>query len=175
MAKLVAQPSSTTIEEMIKSIRDQKVILDSDLAKLYGTETKVLVQAIKRNLNRFPSDFMFQLSREEFDSLRSQIVTSKGRGGRRYFPYAFTEHGVIMAANVLNSELAVQVSVHVVRTFVQLRQMQLMSSELRNKLDALERKYDAQFKVVFMAIRQLTAPPATGAKEIGFRPKPSKK
>ncbi len=175
MANLFTEPGPTTIEGLINTVRGQRIILDSDLAKLYGTETKVLVQAIKRNLNRFPRDFMFQLTREEFDSLRSQIVTSKGRGGRRHLPYAFTEHGVIMAANVLNSERAVQVSVHIVRAFVQLRQMQLTSSELRHKLDALERQYDAQFKVVFMAIRQLTSPPPTKDKQIGFLPRPSKK
>ena len=113
MTKLVAQSNISTIERLIRTVRRERIILDSDLAKLYGTETKVLVQAIKRNFNRFPKDFMFQLTRGEFDSLRSQIVTSKGRGGRRHLPYAFTEHGVIMAANILNSERAVQVSVHI--------------------------------------------------------------
>lgn len=175
MTKLVAQPNFSTLEGLIRTVRRERIILDSDLAKLYGTETKVLVQAIKRNFNRFPRDFMFQLTRGEFDSLRSQIVTSKGRGGRRHLPYAFTEHGVIMAANILNSERAVQVSVHIVRAFVQLRQMQLASSELRDKVDALEKKYDGQFKVVFMAIRKLMSPPLTKTRQIGFRSKTSKK
>ena len=114
---------------------------------------------------------MFQLTHEEFEVLRSQFVTSKGRGGRRYLPYAFTEHGVIMAANVLNSDRAVQASVHIVRAFVKLRQIVLANADLADKLNVLEKKYDAQFKVVFEAIRQLMSPPSPRRKQIGFRPK----
>lgn len=104
MKKSLIKPSVDHIEDSIRTIRGEKIILDADLAQLYGVETKVLVQAVKRNLGRFPTDFMFRLTKEEFGFLRSQFVTSKGRGGRQYTPYAFTEHGVIMAANVLNSE-----------------------------------------------------------------------
>jgi len=163
------------IEKAILSIRGEKVMLDSDLAELYGVETKVLNQAVKRNLTRFPSDFCFQLSAEETgeaDRLRSQFVTSKtGRGGRRYLPYAFTEHGALMLANVLNSERAAQTSVMVVRAFVKLRQLLSSNADLSRKLAALENKYDRQFKVVFDAIRRLMSPPETKRREIGFHVK----
>jgi len=160
------------IEKAILSIRGEKVMLDSDLAELYGVETKVLNRAVKRNQSRFPSDFMFQLTPEETESLRCQIGTSNvGRGGRRYLPYAFTEHGALMLANVLNSERAAQTSVQVVRAFVRLRQMLASNAELSRKLAALEKKYDAQFKVVFAAIRQLMSPPAKPKREIGFHVK----
>ena len=118
------------IEEAIHFIRGERVILDADLARLYGVETRALVQAVKRNLQRFPKDFMFQLSLDEFKFLRSQIVISKSRGGRRYMPYVFTEHGAIMAANVLNSQRAVRMSVFVVRAFVKLREIALGYKEL---------------------------------------------
>jgi len=160
------------IEKAILFIRGEKVMLDSDLAELYGVETKVLNQAVNRNASRFPVDFMFQLTESEFTNLRSQIVTSnEGRGGRRYLPYAFTEHGALMLANVLNSERAVQTSVQVVRAFVKLRQLLASNAELARKLAALEQKYDAQFKVVFDAIRQLMSPPAKPKREIGFHVK----
>ena len=127
---------------------------------------------VRRNLNRFASDFMFQLTREEAESLRSQIATSnEGRGGRRYLPYAFTEHGALMLANVLNSERAEQTSVMVVRAFVRLRQLLSSNAELTRKLEAMEKKYDAQFKVVFDAIRRLMSPVETKRKEIGFHVK----
>ena len=157
------------IEMAILLIRGQKVMLDADLAALYGVETKVLVQAVKRNLVRFPEDFMFQLSQEEFAILRSQIVTSSDWGGRRYPPYAFTEQGVAMLSGVLRSERAIQVNIQIMRTFIRLRQMLATHAELARKLDALERKYDAQFKQVFDAIRQLMAPPAPKRRAIGFR------
>jgi hypothetical protein len=157
------------IEKAIYMIRGEKVILDEDLATLYGTDTRSLVQAVKRNIRRFPVDFMFQLSSDEFKSLRSQIVISKIRGGRRSPPFAFTEHGVIMAANVLNSPQAARASVEVVRTFVRLRQMLATNAELSRRLDELESKYDRQFKVVFDAIRQLMSPKAPTRKTIGFR------
>jgi phage regulator Rha-like protein len=160
------------IERAILSIRGEKVMLDSDLAELYGVETKVLNQAVKRNTGRFPSDFCFRLTAQEANRLRSQFVTSNiGRGGRRYLPYAFTEHGALMLANVLNSERAAQTSVQVVRAFVRLRQMLSSNVELARKLAALENKYDAQFKVVFDAIRQLMSPPEPKRREIGFHVK----
>jgi phage regulator Rha-like protein len=160
------------IEKAILSIRGEKVMLDSDLAELYGVETKRLNEQVRRNFHRFPRDFMFQLTAEEAESLRSQIATSnEGRGGRRYLPYAFTEHGALMLANVLNSERAAQTSVQVVRAFVRLRQMLSSNAELARKLAALENKYDAQFKVVFDAIRQLMSPPEPKRREIGFHVK----
>ncbi|MEK6712088.1 MAG: ORF6N domain-containing protein [Nitrospinota bacterium] len=157
------------IEGAILLIRGEKVMLDADLAFLYGVETKVLVQAIKRNRSRFPADFMFQLTPEEFDGLRSQIVTSKGRGGRRSSPYAFTEQGVAMLSSVLKSRRAVQVNVEIMRTFVRLRQMLASHADLARKLNALEKRYDAQFMAVFDAIRQLMVPPEPKRKRIGFR------
>ena len=127
------------IAPLIHQIRGERVILDSDLARIYGVDTKSLVQAVKRNSDRFPIDFAFRLSQSEYDSLRSQFVISKGRGGRRYLPYAFTEHGAIMAANVLNSKQAVQMSVLVVRAFVKLRETLATHKELVDKLSELER------------------------------------
>jgi ORF6N domain. len=156
------------IEQTIFVIRGEKVILDADLAALYDVETRALLQAVKRNRERFPADFMFQLTRKESDCLRSQIVISKGRGGRRYLPYAFTEHGAIMAASLLNSKTAVEASVQVVRAFVRLRQILASNAGLSRKLSQLERKYDAQFKVVFDAIRRLMTPPSSPRTQIGF-------
>jgi hypothetical protein len=149
-------------------------MLDSDLARLYGVTTTRLNEQVKRNLDRFPLDFMFQLTKEEWKSLISQIATSKrGRGGRRKLPYAFTEHGAVMAANVLNSPVAVRASIVVVRAFVRLRQLLVSHEELARKLEALEKKFekhDAQFKVVFDAIRQLMAPEKPPRqRQIGFR------
>jgi len=164
------------IESKILLIRSQKVMLDSDLAFLYGVGTKVLIQAVMRNIDRFPSDFIFQLSQEEFELLRSQIVTSKtseGRGGRRYLPYAFTEQGVAMLSSVLKSPRAIMVNVEIMRAFVRLRRLLASNTELARKLDELEKKYDRQFAVVFEAIRQLMAPtepaePESRRKRIGF-------
>lgn len=157
------------IERAILLIRRQKVILDADLATLYGVETRVLVQAVKRNLERFPEDFMFQLSSEEFTILRSQSVTSSNWGGRRYPPYAFTEQGVAMLSSVLRSPRAIQVNIEIMRAFIRLRQMLASHAELARKLDTLENKYDAQFKEVFDAIRQLMAPSEPKRRAIGFR------
>ena len=163
------------IERSILLIRKHKVMLDSDLASLYGVETKALVRAVKHNAERFPADFMFQLTVEEFDALRCQFGTSNiavGRGGRRYAPYAFTEQGVAMLSGVLHSPRAVAVNVEIMRTFVRLREMLASNAELARKLDALEQKYDAQFKVVFDAIRQLMQPPPSKPKpQIGFHVK----
>ena len=157
------------IERNILLIRGENVMLDSALAELYGVETKVLNQAVKRNIARFPRDFMFQLSQDEFGDLKSQFVTSSW-GGRRTPPFAFTEQGVAMLSSVLHSERAVQVNVEIMRTFVRLRRMLTGHEELGRKLAAMESKYDQQFKVVFDAIRQLMAPPPADRKStIGFR------
>jgi hypothetical protein len=148
------------IEQSILVIRGHRVMLDADLAVLYGVTTKRLNEQVRRNRARFPEDFMFQLSSEEVRSLRAQFATSnKGRGGRRYAPYAFTEQGVAMLSTVLNSERAILVNIEIMRAFVRLRQMLASNAELARELDALEKKYDAQFKVVFDAIRQLMSPP----------------
>jgi len=157
------------IEKAILLIRGQKVMLDGDLAALYGVETKMLVRAVKRNTNRFPTDFMFQLSKEEFDNLRFHFGTSSDWGGRRYRPYAFTEQGVAMLSSVLHSPRAIQVNIEIMRAFIRLRQMLASHAELARKLDALEKKYDAQFKQVFEAIRQLMIPPEPKRRPIGFR------
>jgi phage regulator Rha-like protein len=157
------------IEKAILLIRGQKVMLDADLAALYGVETKMLVRAVKRNINRFPTDFMFQLSKEEFDNLRFHFGTSSDWGGRRYPPYAFTEQGVAMLSSVLRSQRAIQVNIEIMRAFIRLRRMLASHVELARKLDALEKKYDTQFKQVFEAIRQLMAPPEPKRRPIGFR------
>jgi len=160
-----------TIESRILLVRGQRVMLSHDLAELYCVQSKTLIQAVKRNSLRFPQDFMFQLNPEEHQLLRSQIVTSKGRGGARYPPYAFTEQGVAMLASVLRSPRAVAVNIEVVRAFVRLRQLLSTNAELARKLDALERRYDAQFSEVFQAIRQLMTPPDTPRRRrIGFAP-----
>ncbi len=158
------------IENCIYLLRGQRVMLDDDLAILYGVETKVLNRSVKRNLRRFPEDFMFQLSTKEFESLRCQFGTSK-RGGRRYPPYAFTEQGVAMLSSVLNSKRAIQVNIEIMRAFVRLRQILGSNAELARKLAALEKKYDAQFRIVFDAIRELMTPPEPKKKRsIGFAP-----
>ena len=164
------------IEKAIYLIRGEKVMLDRDLALLYQVNTKTLNRAVKRNLKRFPLDFMFQLTTDEADVLRYQIGTSKkGRGGRRYLPYVFTEQGVAMLSSVLNSERAVLVNIEIMRAFVKLRQLLASNSELSCRLDELESKYDKQFRVVFVAIRQLMATPIRDSKEIGFRSRAGKK
>jgi len=161
---------SELIEKHIYFLRGHKVMLDSDLAKLYGVETKVLIQAVKRNLERFPADFMFSLNNQEVILLRSQIVTSKtGHGGRRYIPYVFTEQGIAMLSSVLKSDRAIRVNIEIMRAFVRLRALLMSHKELSEKLTQMERKYDTQFKVVFDAIRQLMAPPSVSSKKpIGF-------
>lgn len=151
------------IEQKILLIRDEKVLLDADLAKLYGVETKVLVQAVKRNIARFPDDFMFQLSKDEFENLKSQIVTSSW-GGRRTTPYAFTEQGVAMLSSVLRSKRAVDVNIEIMRTFVHIRRMLDSNEKLRKKIEELELKYDEQFSVVFKVIKQLMIPDDFGKK-----------
>lgn len=159
------------IEKAILLIRGQKVMLDTDLAELYGVETRVLVQAVRRNMDRFPDDFMFQLSKEEVDFLRSQfVILKRGRGQHsKYPPYAFTEQGVAMLSSVLRSQRAIQVNIEIMRAFIRLRQMLASHVELARKLDALEKKYDAQFKQVFEVIRQLMTPPEPKRRPIGFQ------
>jgi hypothetical protein len=157
------------IERSIRFIRDDKVILDEDLAELYGVETKKLIQAVKRNINRFPADFMFQLTNQEFKDLKSQFATSSQWGGRRTPPYAFSEQGVAMLSSVLNSPRAVKVNIEIMRTFVRLRRMLATHADLAQKLERLEQKYDAQFKIVFDAIRQLMQPEAGDKEKIGFK------
>lgn len=156
------------IEKKILLIRSEKVMLDADLAELYAVETKMLVRAVKRNIDRFPSDFMIQLSKEEFENLRFQFGTSSRWGGRRYLPYAFTEQGVAMLSSVLSSDRAIKVNIEIMRAFVSLRQMLASNKELSKKFDELEKKYDVQFKVVFDAIRQLMTPPELKRRKIGF-------
>lgn len=156
------------IERAIRLLRGHKVMLDADLAELYGVETGALVRAVKRNLGRFPTDFMLQLTADEFDDLRCQTGTSRSWGGRRYPPYAFTEQGVAMLSSVLRSERAVQVNVEIMRAFVRLRQALAANADLALRLDELERRYDAGFKAVFEAIRKLMAPPPPSATPIGF-------
>ena len=165
-----APVSVELIENKILLIRGEKVMIDADLAGLYEVPVKVLNQAVKRNIDRFPADFMFQLSKEEDDSLRSQTVTlKKGRGThRKYLPYVFTEQGVAMLSSVLNSERAVKVNIEIMRAFVKLRQMLASNAELMKKMTDLEKKYDDQFKVVFQAIYELMKPPEPKKKQIGF-------
>lgn len=157
------------IEKVIVVIRGHRVLLDTDLARIYGVQTKYLNLQVKRNLDRFPEDFMFQINEIEDENLRSQIVTSSFHGGRRTRPFVFTEHGAIMLASILNSTIAVSASIQVVRAFISLRQMMSSHVDLARKLDLLERKYDHQFKVVFDAVRQLTLIPEIPKKRIGIR------
>ncbi len=167
--------SPDRIEQAIQHLRSQKVLLDADLAMLYGVPTKVLNQAVKRNRKRFPPDFMFQLTQEEYVSLnstcgmRSQIVTASKKRNVRHLPYAFTEQGVSMLSSVLGSDRAIQVNIAIMRAFVRLRELLASNRELSRRLDDLEARYDEQFRGVFEAIRQLMSPPAPPPKKrIGF-------
>lgn len=171
MAEAPSVLPAERIERSIFLLRGEKVILDSDIAVLYGVETKTLIQAMKRNLARFPPDFAFQLTPEEVEILRCQIGTSSW-GGRRYLPYAFTEQGVAMLSSILRSEQAVRVNIEIMRVFVRLRQVMSSRADLIRRLDQLEQRYDAQFKVVFDALRQLMTrpdPPEAPPKRIGFK------
>jgi ORF6N domain-containing protein len=146
-------------------------MLDVDLAELYDVETRALTQAVRRNANRFPPDFMFQLTSQEFDLLRSQsVISNVGRGGRRYLPYAFTEQGVAMLSSVLRSSRAVLANIEIMRAFVRLREMLASHRDLARRLDELEERYDGHFRVVFEAIRQLMEAPEPARRKIGFRP-----
>jgi hypothetical protein len=156
------------IERRIYLIRDQKVMLDQDLAELYGVPTKVLNQAVSRNRDRFPADFMFRLTTQEFSNLKSQIVTASW-GGRRSPPSAFTEQGVAMLSGVLRSKRAVRANVAIMRAFVRMREAMISHREMARKLNEMERKYDAQFRAVFDALRELMLPPKTPKRRpIGF-------
>ena len=175
--------SAPAIDLVIHTIRGERVILAADLAKIYGVETKALNRAIKRNADKFPSDFMFQLTAGEQEALRCQIGTSNiGRGGRRYLPYAFTEHGAIMAATLLNSPRAVEMSVYFVRAFVKLRELLVSNKELARRLDELEARiekklatHDHAIAAILSAIRQLMNPPPPKRRPIGFTADLSKK
>jgi hypothetical protein len=160
------------IGQLILVIRRQRVLLDEDLARLYGVETRVLLQAVKRNLGRFPSDFMFELSAAEWVALRSQSVTSKsGRGGRRYAPFAFTEQGVAMLSSVLNSDRAIAVNIEIMRSFVRIRRLLEANKSLARKFERLERKlesHDQAIVGILAAIRQLMHPPEKERRGIGF-------
>jgi len=162
------------IERKILLIRGYKVMLDSDLAQLYGVTTKRLNEQVRRNIKRFPDDFMFQLTKKEYDSLRSHFATSKERrGGRRYLPYSFTEQGVAMLSSVLNSERAIQVNIAIMRVFVKIRKILSTHKELAYKLSQLERKiekHDEEIQAIFEAIRQLMIPPEKSKRQIGFHP-----
>ena len=168
--RLPSTIANERIEARIFFIRGKKVLLGRDLADLYGVELKVFNQAVKRHQKRFPDDdFMFQLKKTEFWSLRSQIVTLKGRGEHpKYLPYVFTEQGVAMLSSVLNSERAIQVNIQIIKTFVRMRQLLATHDDLRRKLEALEGKYDAQFKVVFDVIKRLLAEDEEPKGRIGF-------
>lgn len=157
------------LESLIFIIRGHRVMLSTHLAELYGVEAKVLVQAVKRNLGRFPEDFMFQLSDEEFANLKSQIVTSSRGGIRRATPYAFTEQGVAMLSSVLRSPRAIAVNIEIMRAFVRLRHLLAGNAELAQRLEELEKKTDERFKIVFDAIRQLMTPPPPKQRQIGIR------
>lgn len=150
-------------------------MLSPDLAELYGVAVKALNQAVRRNLDRFPEDFMFQLTLDEFNDLKSQIVTSSWGGIRRALPYAFTEQGIAMLSGVLKGPRAVRVNIEIMRAFVRLREMLALNADLARKLDALEKKSDRQFKIVFDTIRDLTSAPAKRTRPIGFIPKNIKK
>jgi ORF6N domain len=162
------------VERRIYLIRGHKVMIDEDLAELYGVLTKALNQQVQRNRKRFPEDFMFQLTKEETENLRSQIVTSRStHGGRRSLPYAFTEPGVAMLSSVLNSERAIEVNIIIMRAFIRLRQVMESSEDLNRKLAAVIRKpytHDSYFKVVFAELKKLTELPTPPRKQIGFKP-----
>ncbi len=159
MAELV---TLDVIENKIHVIRGKKVMLDRDLAALYEVETKVLNQAVKRNLNRFPEDFMFQLTPEEAEALRSQFVTSNnGRGGRRYYPFAFTENGVAMLSTVLSSERAIQINIQIMRAFIRMKNLVADNTDLRKAIEHIERRldvHDQQIKIAFAALKSILQP-----------------
>jgi hypothetical protein len=163
------------IEKSILLIRGQKVMLDRDLADLYGVETKVLKQAVRRNITRFPEDFMFELTKGEFENWRSQFVTSnRDKMGLRYRPMAFTEQGVAMLSSVLNSKRAIEVNILIMRAFVKLREMVSSHKDLLRKVEEMEKKYDHQFQVVFEAIKQLMKEAEKPKRRIGFEVKEPK-
>ena len=164
------------LQQCIYFIRKQKVMLDIDLAILYGVTTKRLNEQVKRNIDRFPTDFMFQLNDDEAEVLRSQIATSKkGRGGRRYNPYVFTEQGVAMLSSVLRSKRAIEVNIAIMRTFVKLRQILAENGLLRRKIESMERKYDEQFQQVFAVLKCMIAEETKPKQPFGFQSKKKNK
>ena len=163
------QIKESDIANYIYIIRGEKVMLDLDLAILYGVETRVLKQAVRRNIKRFPSDFMFELTQDEYRSLRSQFVTLKRGQHSKYPPFAFTEQGVAMLSGILNSDRAIKVNIAIMRTFVQLRKLLQTHKELADKIDKLEQKYDKQFKIVFTALKQLIKEEEKPRSKIGFK------
>jgi hypothetical protein len=169
--ELIAAPA---IEKRILVVRERQVMLDEDLADLYGVETKRLIQQVKRNLKRFPEDFMFQLDKTEAEALRSQFATSNdGRGGRRYAPYVFTEQGVAMLSAVLRSDRAIAVNIEIMRAFVELRRVASSYAAIEKRFEEIERDlggHDEQLKQIFKTLRQLISPPARPKRPIGFRP-----
>ncbi|HEY6260431.1 MAG TPA: ORF6N domain-containing protein [Nitrospiraceae bacterium] len=167
---MIALVPRERIEQTILLIRGHNVMLDSDLAQLYGVTVGRLNEGVKRNENRFPSDFMFQLTKAEFENLKSQIAISSSKwGGRRHAPYVFTEQGVAMLSSVLRSKRAIEVNIAIMRTFVRLREMISSNKVLARRLTDLEKKYDGQFQVVFEAIRELMAEPTPKSRRIGFK------
>jgi hypothetical protein len=163
-------PTESIISKILL-IRGQKVMLDSDLAKLYGVDTKRLNQQVKRNIKRFPDDFMFQIKEEEYIALRSQIATSKAKGGRRYLPYVFTEHGVAMLSSVLNSDKAIEANIFIIRAFVKLREMISTHKDVQKKLKNIEDKlneHDEKIIQIIRIINHITAPPEKPKRKLGF-------
>jgi len=150
-------------------LRGHKVMLDSDLAELYGAETKMLKRAVRRNIDRFPVDFMFEISNDEYISLRSQFGTLKRGQHSKYLPYAFTEQGIAMLSSVLHSERAIKVNIAIMRAFVKLRELLLSNKKLNQQLQEMEAKYDKQFKIVFEVLQQLMETPNKPRKDIGFK------
>ena len=163
------------IASKIYLIRRSKVMLDRDLAELYNVETKQLKRAVRRNINRFPEDFMFQLTKEEYRSLRSQFGTLKRGAHSKYTPMAFTEQGVAMLSSVLNSDRAIEVNIAIMRAFVKLREMMATHEDLKRKIESMEKKYDEQFQIVFEAIKQLLTEEDKPNKKIGFTVKEKQK
>ena len=159
-----------TIESKILILRGEKAMLDSDLASLYNVKTKQLKRAVNRNLERFPEDFMFKLTKDEYQALRCHFGTLKRGKHAKYLPYAFTEQGVAMLSSVLNSKRAILVNIQIVRAFTKLRKMLLIHEDLKRKIESMERKYDKQFRVVFDTIRKLLTPPKKPKRRIGFHP-----
>jgi hypothetical protein len=170
----MAKPRSKAIvpvpalNQKILFLRGQTAILSFDLAPLYGVQVKVLMQAVKRNRSRFPSDFMFQLTDAEMKNLKSQFVTSSWGGARRARPYAFTEHGVAMLSSVLRSDRAIRVNIEIMRTFVQLRRASAAHEDLRRKIEQMERRYDAKFQAIFATLRDMLELPEKPKRRIGF-------
>ncbi|MCK4753356.1 MAG: ORF6N domain-containing protein [Planctomycetes bacterium] len=177
MAKSSAIIPIERIQNYILLIRNQKVMIDKDLAALYGVETGALVRAVKRNIDRFPADFMFQLNKAEYETfLKCQIGISKDRrGGRRYLPYAFTEQGIAMLSSVLRSKRAVEVNIAIMRTFVKLREILASNQLLKRKIESMERKYDEKFKTVFQVLEKMLAEPEKPKQPFGFHSKRAKR